>query len=85
MELFACFAGNEEKQLCCFAFICETINLTSYTFETEVFERVTEFLAQHIKRCAKPSYYSEEVQTAYFELLFSLMDKSFQVLASSAG
>jgi hypothetical protein len=85
IELFGCFAGKEEKQLCSFAFICETVNLASFAMSSIALEKVTEFLSQQIKKCAKPAFYSEEVQGAYFELLFSLMDKSFQVFASKAG
>ena len=77
MELFAFFAGKEEKQLCSFAFICETVNLASFAMSAQALEKVTEFLSQQIKRCSKPAFHSEDVQGAYFELLFSLMDKSF--------
>jgi hypothetical protein len=85
MELYPLLANNEEKQLCCFAFFCETLNLTSYRLNQDTNLKVSDFMSQQIKKCSKPALYSEEVQAAYFELLFSLMDKSLQVLASNAG
>lgn len=77
---------NQDGQMCVFAFICE---VTHFALEESASDSITtklnDFFIACIQKIARPSCYSEEIQTAYIELIFGLLNKSIPFLKSTAG
>ena len=86
IQIYFKLNDNQDAQMCVFAFICEVTHLAlDESASDSITAKLNDFFIPCIKKIARPTCYSEEIQTAYIDLIFGLLNKSIPFLKSTAG
>ena len=86
IQIYSKLNDNQDAQMCVFAFICEVTHLAlDESASDSITAKLNDFFIPCIKKIARPTCYSEEIQTAYIDLIFGLLNKSIPFLKSTAG
>ena len=86
IQIYSKLNDNQDAQMCVFAFICEVTHLAlDESASDSITAKLNDFFIPCIKKIARPTCYSEEIQTAYIDLIFGLLKKSIPFLKSTAG
>lgn len=84
-DLYESVRDQKEHALCVFAFLTEVLVITGGDIRSDSLTRFSDLVIRLIGEVTRPSFFSEEVNREYFNLMTAGLQRSPKLFASDAG